>query len=218
MAEPTAPDRGVQALISRIRDQGVEAGRTEGERLLIEAKEEAARILADAEKTAAETLERAREKIKKEEDSSMEALRMAARDTGLHLRQAVLTSFEQHVRRLVTDVTLDGEFLRALVLVLAGQAADDYVKDKSVRIQVAKFIAGEEDEEMAEQEKRAVLALSNLMLRDGIELVSSDEVQGGARVQIVDDRLEIDLTDDAIATLLLGRMLPRFRSILEGVE
>ena len=35
---------------------------------------------------------------------------------------------------------------------------------------------------------------------------------------LVDEKLEIDLTDDAIATLLLARLLPRFRSILQGVE
>ena len=53
------------------------------------------------------------------------------------------------------------------------------------------------------------------MLRKGIELVPATDVHAGARVRLVDDNLEIDLTDDAISDLLLRRILPRYRQIIE---
>ena len=43
---------------------------------------------------------------------------MAARDTRLQLEAAVLSAFERHVQRLVTPVTADGSFIRAMLMVL----------------------------------------------------------------------------------------------------
>jgi V/A-type H+-transporting ATPase subunit E len=56
------------------------------------------------------------------------------------------------------------------------------------------------------------------MLREGVELVPNSEIQGGARVRLVRDKLEIDLSDRAIARMISQRLLPRFKAILEGVD
>jgi V/A-type H+-transporting ATPase subunit E len=63
-----------------------------------------------------------------------------------------------------------------------------------------------------------IMALSSDMLREGVELIPTDEFSGGARVKLIKDKLEIDLTDKAIAESLYNRILPRFRAILEGIE
>jgi V/A-type H+-transporting ATPase subunit E len=56
------------------------------------------------------------------------------------------------------------------------------------------------------------------MLRDGVELIPANGLHGGARVRLVGEQLEIDLSDVAITHLLCQTMLPRFRRILEGIE
>ena len=48
--------------------------------------------------------------------------------------------------------------------------------------------------------------------------VSDDEIQGGARVRLIDDQLEIDLSDRAVAQLISQRLVPRFKSVLEGLQ
>ena len=77
-------------------------------------------------------------------------------------------------------------------------------------------------QEMSPEEKestrRAALAISNEMLREGIELVSSKDMGGGAKVCLVGESLEIDLSEDTISDLILKYLLPRFRAILEGSE
>ena len=47
-------------------------------------------------------------------------------------------------------------------------------------------------------------------------IIPSSEVEGGARVRVVGEDLEIDLTNEAISKLLLKHLLPRYRAILEG--
>jgi V/A-type H+-transporting ATPase subunit E len=71
---------------------------------------------------------------------------------------------------------------------------------------------------LKEEGKQAILALSSDMLREGIELMPSHEVEGGARVRLVRDKLEVDLSDRAVARLIAQRIVPRFKAILEGAE
>jgi len=40
----------------------------------------------------------------------------------------------------------------------------------------------------------------------------------GARVRLVQDKLEIDLSDRVIARMISQRLIPRFKAIMEGAE
>ena len=218
MSEPMKAAGGVQDLIARIRDEGVRAGRQEAERLVREAREEAARVRAEAADEARQTLADARSAVAAEREAALAALRTAARDTGLELRQAVLSSFQERLRRLVTDVTTDVAFVRAMVLVLAGRVAEEVGADRPLRVLVGRWLDGAEDDDVRERERAAVLSIADSMLREGVELAPSDRVRGGARVLLEADGLEFDLTDEAISALLAQHLVPRFRSILTGVE
>ena len=86
MAEPSSSSSGVQKLISRIRDEGVQAGQTEADQILKDAKAQAAKLISEAKADAAVTREKATAKIESEKTAALEALRLAARDTTLELR------------------------------------------------------------------------------------------------------------------------------------
>lgn len=214
MAEPDVTSSGVQALIDRIRDEGVQSALEEAARILTEAKAQAARIVSDAKSEAATMKKEAKTAIETEREAAIEALRMAARDTELELRTAVLAAFEEHVRRLVTDVTVDRSVLRDMILVLAGRAAEDLIKDRDATVLVPERLADEAPPELEEFLRRTALALSGDVLRNGIELIPSSKVRGGALVRLVDDDLEIDLTDEALSEMMLKLLLPRYRKIL----
>ena len=67
---------GVQALISRLRDEGVQAGQAEAERILAQAREQAARLVAEAEAQAQELLERAARQNATDREAAIEALKL----------------------------------------------------------------------------------------------------------------------------------------------
>ena len=214
MTKPDVKSSGVKELIDRIRDEGVHSARAEADRILTDAKAEAARIVAEAEAKAAATRNEARTAMEREQTATIEALRIAARDTSLELRSAIMSAFEEHVRRLVTDVTTDGSVLRDMILVLAGRAADDLVQDKDAVIFVPDRLADEVSAELDEFLRKSAVALSGDVLRQGIELIPSNEVQGGARVRLVGEDLEIDMSDQALSQMMLKLLLPRYRKIL----
>ena len=62
--------------------------------------------------------------------------------------------------------------------------------------------------------RESAAAMSGQVLREGIELIPSSEVRGGARVQLVGEDLEIDLSDEALSEMMLGLLLPRYRALL----
>jgi len=220
MSSEPEQSSGVQELISRIRDDGVHAGENKAEEIIAEARREAARILATAQAEAEEIQKNASAEIESYKSAALDALKLAARDTSLQLEAAVLASFEAHVKRLVAPVTYDGSFIRALCLVLAGQAAEQYPRDQALEILVSDMLAGKADEnaELDKTIRESVLGISGNMLREGVQIIPSGQVTGGARVRVVGEDLEIDLTNEAISTLLLKHLLPRYRGILDGSE
>jgi len=209
----------VQELIDRIRAQGVQAAPEEADRLLRHARQQAAEIVAQAKAEADATQAKAQAEIEAYRAASLDALRLAARDTVLDLEARVAARFEEFVKRLVVSATRDKELVRSIVLVLAGHAAEEFIKDKEIEIRLSSsLLEGQTGPVFNEEGKLAVLGLSSDMLREGLELVSDSEIEGGARVRLVDDKLEIDLSDRAIARMMSQRLLPRFKAIMEGTE
>jgi V/A-type H+-transporting ATPase subunit E len=218
--EAVQKSAGVQDLISRIRDEGVESGKQEAGRLVSEAQLQATRLVEDARTEVDELRKKARAEIENEKNAALAALKLAARDTSLQLEADIVSAFEGYVKRLVSPALRDPELIQALVLVLAGHAVEKFVKDQEIRVFVSDVLFKEagESSELDERAKQAVLGITGEILREGIELIPSSEVAGGARVQLVDENLEVDLTDETVHKVLLKHLLPRFRAILEGAE
>jgi V/A-type H+-transporting ATPase subunit E len=225
MEEAAKVSSGVQELINRLRDDGVKAGREKADQLLREAREQAAQIVAQAKAEATEMLNQARSEIETEKAAARESLRVAIRDTELKMEAELKADFAAHVKRLVSVETRDKEFLRQVILAIAGLAAGDKAcGEQPVNVLLPKelFETDEKGTRLTEEGKdrmrHLVLGITGEMLREGVELKPSEDMSGGIRIQIVGEDLEIDLSDKAISELLLGFLLPRYRAILTGSE
>ncbi len=212
-------DSSVQALIDRIRDQGVKSAKQEAARIVSEAEAKAAQLVAEAQKQVDQLRAKATADIEAEQTAAQEALKLSARDTVQRLKNGVAAAFESFVHRLVTNATQDQELMKNLVLVLAGHSVDEFVKDKQIQILLSDAIlTGKSDPKLREMGKQTILSLTSDMLREGVELIPSSSIEGGAKVRLVGEQLEIDLSDKAISKMLANQLLPRFRSILIGTE
>jgi V/A-type H+-transporting ATPase subunit E len=210
---------GVQNLVDRIRDQGILAANEKANKILRDAEAKSAKMLSDAKLEVEKLRETARLEIEADHAAALEALKLSARDAMLQLKAKVSSEFEVFVQRLVTSATRDEQFIKTIVLVLAGHVEEELIGDKDIQILISEVIlTGKPNEELGERGKQTILSLSSEMLREGVELIPSSDIQGGANVRLVKDKLEIDLSDKAIASLLYQRMMPRFQAILEGYE
>ncbi|TAK60142.1 hypothetical protein [Methylobacter sp.] len=219
MTELINTDSSVQELIDRIRDQGVQSANREAARILAEAEAKASQLLADAQKQVEQLRAKATADIEAEQAAAQEALKLSARDTVMRLKNLVSTAFETFVHRLVTTATQDRELMKNLVLVLAGHSAEKFTKDKKIQILLSDaLLTGKSDPKLRELGKQTILSLSSDMLREGVELIPSSGIDGGAKVRLVGEQLEIDLSDKAISKMLAAHLLPRFHALLTAAE
>ncbi|MCF6205028.1 MAG: DivIVA domain-containing protein [Methylococcaceae bacterium] len=111
---------GVEALIERLRNEGVTAGQKKAEDLIINAQKHAEWIIEEAELEAKELIDNAQQQAIDIKASGEDALQLAARDALLKLRDTLLGSFSHEVMRVVGEQMTDKAFMQKLILSLAG--------------------------------------------------------------------------------------------------
>jgi V/A-type H+-transporting ATPase subunit E len=210
---------GVQELIDRLRSEGVDKGRGEGEALVASAREEAARILEDAHQEAERICSAARAEAQRLRTTAEDALRLASRDAVIALNEAIRTDFIAKVRRLVSHTMQDRAFLERLILEVARRATPQDAGQVEVLLPNDVVTYEELNKHPQDLDQNAlsrfVLELSGDVLREGLTFVPAEDNRPGLRVQLKDQDVEIDLTDEAVTDLLVEHLAPRFRALME---
>ncbi len=223
-ADTGATSAGVEALIERLRQQGVEAGRTARDEFLGEAEREGEKIVKDARGKAAAIVEEAHQESERLKASGEGALRVAMRDTVLRMRETLRKRLEGQVRSLVAKQLVDEEFLRRLIVEVAGKARDDSKADqaKHVELLLPPEAMGLEELQRRPEELESKLSqfakeIASATWREGVIIDTLEPGSKGIRIRLKDEELELDLSDRAIADLLLEHLQPRFRAVMEGL-
>lgn len=219
-----AAGAGVQALIERLKSEGVAAGRSEGEAILESARSRAEEIVADAQKKADSLLASARAEAAKEKAATEDGLKVAARDLVLNLRNELGERIQQEAGRLVGTTLGDETFLQKLILAMAANARDNASVSDTEPMEIVlpeKVVTFEELKQSPEALEPGtlthfVIALAGEALRDGVTFSTAPGFDG-IKVKLTDRDVSIDLTEEAIATLLKRHLQPRLRAVMEGV-
>ncbi|MEM8937603.1 MAG: hypothetical protein AAGC77_14485 [Pseudomonadota bacterium] len=219
----TGASKGVNELLQRLRTDGVEAGRLEGEALVAAAKAEAQNIrqaaMADAQA--------ARDEAKNDSDAfrraGEDALHAAIRDAILNLKMQMTNKFRADLQRLVSEQMSDPKLLREMILELTRQVGERVRDQSAASILLPKDAFNENDfrENAGDLDNGPLTAfvrgVAGDIVREGVELSPTDGFAAGARVYLAEDDVTVDLSDAAVAALLAQHLQPRFRAILEGV-
>ncbi len=110
---------GVENLIQRLREQGVEAGQSSAEKIVLDAQKRATWIVEEAELEAKQLINNAKIQADAHQKAGEDALKLAMRDVLLKLCDTLLESFSQDVQRVVGQKMEQEAFLERLILQLA---------------------------------------------------------------------------------------------------
>jgi V/A-type H+-transporting ATPase subunit E len=220
MSTDTKQSAGVQELIDRLREEGVTAGQSQADALLTDARKQSMTILDDAKREAEAILAGARTEAEKTRQNGNEALRLASRNVLLKLKESFHEEFENRFRKLVAFELRDRDFLQKLILEIGRRSVPEDTATGMQMLLPADEVTPEELAGLVTDVKEGtlghfVLGLAADVLREGLTFGVSDEGGAGVRVQLVDDDVEIELTDETVTALLMQYMIPRFRAILE---
>ena len=216
-------ESGVDALVARLRDDGVAAGRAEAAEILQRARTEAKGIVDKAAAEARAHLEAARKEADAYRAAGEQALHAAMRDAVLGMKAQLMARFTNDVQRLVSEEMKDPDLLRRMILQIAGRAGEGIGQDEEVDVILPETAIGLDELRRDPEElehgplTKFAMGLSAEMLRAGVTLSAAGEQRAGIEVSVSDGKLVVDLSDEAVAALLLQHLQPRFRAILEGI-
>lgn len=214
---------GIEELIERLRDEGVAKGRDEAERIVADAEARARFLVSQAQDEADELVNKARSEAKSLTQSAEDALQIAARDMLLSLRERLSHRFAGEVRRLIGQEIQEPETIRQLIVAVAARQSELLPDDKDLEILLPRQVLdmaelSSDPGELAEGElSKIVLGLTDAMLREGITIQVADSDATGIKAKVVDDEIEVEVTTESVAALLLEHLQPRFRALLEGI-
>ncbi len=214
---------GIEALIDKLRQEGVDKGRSEAGQILRDAEKEADLLLKQAREEADAMISKAKREVAQKQQAGEDALKMAARDLLLDVKESLARSFTDQVERLIEQQMNNPEFVQRMVLELVGRTAKSAGLDEAEQVEVLlpeNVIGLDELRRNADEYKTGrlsqfVQSLSVELLRDGVSF--NTHTGSGIRVRLVGKEVEVDLTDSAVSQLLLRHLQPRFRALLEGV-
>lgn len=212
---------GVQELIERLRQDGVNAGEEQGQEVIEAARQQAQEIVTAARQEAKSIREQARREAQQLREAGQEALQMAARDTLLDLKSTLTEQFVARLQEQTQQLLQDEQVLQRLILEVAGRSVPEQAQEQSWQLLLPQDVVGLDALRRHPEQVRQgalgqyVLQQTMELLREGVELRSGDQ-SNGIRLQLQADGIEVDLTAEAITGLLLEHLLPRFRALLEG--
>jgi V/A-type H+-transporting ATPase subunit E len=216
---------GVDALIRRLKQEGADEGRAEAQKLIADAETRARNILAQAEATAKSRTDTAAQEADRTKRAGEEALKLAMRDAVLELKDGLSSRFARQVEGVVAKLSSDEELLKHMILAVASRARSEAGIDnaKELEIILPRTVVGLDELRRNPQELREgalgrfALASAADMLRAGVTFARSGDDRGGIRIVLKEGGIQVDLTDVAVADVILRHLQPRFRALLEGV-
>ncbi|WP_177420186.1 hypothetical protein [endosymbiont of Lamellibrachia barhami] len=214
---------GVEALIERLHDEGVAAGRERAEKIVADAEHQAAWIVEQAELEAEALKKAAREHAGQTQKALQESLSVAVRDAILSLKSTLSARFAAEVQRAVGREMSREQMLQRLILEVAGRAKEQIDETEPMQILLPRDAVGLEELRKDPEVLRAnpLTELSGLitkeMLREGVTFIEADDGMPGIRLSIRGDAIKLDVTEAAVTELLLAHLQPRFRALVEGI-
>ena len=187
------------------------------EEIIKDAEARALEIVANAKKEAETLLQNGRAELERELAAGKAAFKVAIRDTRLELAEELKAVFAAHVRRLIAAELRDWEFLRKLILAVAGRAREAIPDSGALDILIGKGSLDGADT-AKEPLREFVLGVAGTMLREGVSLRPSGTAGAGIQIQLKGEDVESDLTQKTLSDLILKHLLPRYRKIVEGVD
>jgi len=208
MAEGSLPSAGVQNLIDRLRDEGIQAGQAEAARILEAARAEAASIIESAHNEAREVQAAAQRNQDLERRRAESALQLARRDALLRLRGEIERNVLARLRELALAVVADPSSMR--------QLASDALRAVIARHPDARAVEVLANESTEPFVQSLVRALASEVAAQGVVVTLAGGRSQRLVLRIASLEAEASLDDAVLAELLAAHVLPGFRNLLEG--
>lgn len=197
----------LDALIEKIKQEGVQAGQDQAQDIIARAKREAQELKSQAHTEGQQIRDQARKDAEQFQRNAESALAQAARDIVLMVRGKLMALSEKLLKEALS-AQLVPETLKELLVNLIQKWEPD--SESSLEILVSPQDKGKLEE--------ILFAALGDQAREGIEIKASDLIQHGFRIGSRDDQSYYDFSDEGITEALKLLVTPRVAELLSVLE
>jgi V/A-type H+-transporting ATPase subunit E len=196
-------DVKLENLIEKIKKDGVDEAKNEADKILRKAKEESDNIIQASNKQAEEIIEKAKKEAEEFVEKSKRAIKLAARDTELLVKENLMALFNKVFQQEVSK-SLSPDFLQKLILQIVSQ----WVNKDAIEIMVS-----EEDKSNLET---LLFSKLNDELKESVTLKISEKVSKGFHIRVENENLYYDISEENIAEILNLFLNQKLKTVLES--
>ncbi len=195
----------VKKICEVLRKETLDPAKKEGEKIIAKAREDAEKIVQEAKRNGARIYEDAKKKVEEERNVFQASIHLACKKSIDTLKQEIENKlFNSALDAFIGDKTKDPKVIAELLSALVKGIEKEGISGDLKGI-IAKSVSPEAvNKELA---KEVVARLKD----------NSAEIEGGAQVKIVDKNMTVDLSDEALKTLLAKFVRDDFRSVIFAV-
>lgn len=190
-------------LIEKIKHEGVEEAEKKADTIKKKAEEQAKKTIEQAEKEKKEKISEAGKEADRRKANGEAALRQAARDVLLGLREDIIGLFDKVIKKEV-DKALSPDIVREMMLKAAGAISEG----EQVELEAI----------LSEKEKQQIESTMKEKFREtvkqGITLKASARLQRGFRIGEKDGNFYYDFSDEAISEAFRSLLNPKLAELL----
>lgn len=191
-------------LIQKIKEEGVQEAKKQSEDIISQAEEQARQILEDARIKRDSIIRVGRVDADNLKKNGQEALRQAARDVLLSLRERIIELFDSVVKNRVSQ-QLSPENLKDIIK----KIIENFKKGESPDIEI---LLSRQDKKELEGVFWKAFADE---LKKGVTLKTSPHIEKGFRIGEKNKNFYYDFTDEAIAQTFKLYLNPKIRDLLK---
>ncbi|MFH1790423.1 MAG: hypothetical protein ABH885_00350 [Candidatus Omnitrophota bacterium] len=194
----------LSGIIEKIKKEGVAEAEQEAQGIIGQARQKAGVIVKDAEGKKNEIIKEAKGQADVFRESSERAIRQAARDVVLALRERVTDFFDRIVKNKVSEALTPDVLQEAIIKMVR-----NFARDKSCDVEV---LLNEADRQKIE---KALFDELKKEAKARLELRGYKGIEKGFRIGVKGEDSYFDFTDEGIAEALKAHLNPKLVEILD---
>lgn len=191
-------------VIDKLKKDGVEEADRQKDKIISAARKEAEQIVKKAQEKKEGIIKKAEEDAQKTKKTTEEAMKQAARDLVLGLREEISALFKGALKKEVAE-ELGSDNLKEIIISLAGK----FVEAEGGPVEV---LMSEKDKQRLFDE---ITRTMKEQLEQEVELKLDKNLRYGFKIGIKDSHSFYDFSDEAISEAFFHFLNPKVKELLE---
>ena len=195
----------VKKICEVLRKETLDPAKKEGDLIIAKARADAEKIIKDAKGEASRVQAEAKRRIEEERNVFQASMNLAAKKSIDTLKQEIEKKlFDPELTQLIAEKMRDPKIVAKLIVAIVSG-----IEKEGIEGDLKAIVSGAVSIDAVNKEltKGIIEKLKSKSVEIG-------EIEGGAQVKIIDQNLTIDMSDEALKTLLANFVRDDFRSVI----